>query len=62
MNRFKETLDELRQRPASKQIEELLPELPKIADPFAPTAPEGSNGNFKLPYSSDPEPIAERWK
>lgn len=62
MNRFKETLDELRQRPASKHIDELLPELPKIADPLVPMAPEGSNGGFKLPYSSDPPPIVEPWK
>jgi hypothetical protein len=59
--RFKETLDELRQRPAAKQTEKVLPVLPKIVDPNAP-ASEASNGSFKLPYSSDPEPIAEPWK
>jgi hypothetical protein len=62
MNRFKDTLDELRQRPEGKQVEDLLPELPNVVDPLVPTAPEGSNGNFKLPYSSDPKPIVEPWK
>lgn len=62
MNRFKDTLDALRQRPVAKQSEELLPELPKIADPRVPSVPEGSNGSFKLPYSSDPEPIVKPWK
>lgn len=61
MNRFKDTLDELRQRPAGKQVEDLLPEMPKVPDPLAPIAPEG-NGTFKLPYSSDPTPIVEPWK
>ena len=62
MNRFKETLDELRQRPEGKQIAELLPEFPKPIDSSAPNAPEGSNGAFRLPYSSDPKPIVEPWK
>jgi hypothetical protein len=63
MNRFKETLDELRQRPAGKQLVEILSELPKGAEqPVAPSAPEGSNGSFRLPYSSDPKPIVEPWK
>lgn len=61
MNRFKEVLDELRQRPAAKQAEEILPKLP-ICDPMGPAASEGSNDNFKLPYSSDPESIVEPWK
>lgn len=62
MNRFKEALDELRQRPEGKQAEDLLQQTPDVANPLAPIAPEGSNGNFKLPYSSDPKPIVEPWK
>jgi hypothetical protein len=61
MNRFKETLDELRQRPGAKQADELFPKLPDVRDPLVPKVPEGSDGNFKLPYSSDPDPIVEPW-
>lgn len=62
MNRFKDTLDELRQRRRCKQIDEMLLNLPKITDLLAPTVAEESNGGFKLPYSSDPTPIVEPWK
>ena len=62
MNRFKDTLDELRQRPAGKQAKDLMPDVPVVADPLAPPAPDEGNGQFKLPYSSDPEPIVEQWK
>lgn len=61
MNRFKEMLDELRQRPAAKQAEQALPVLPKMPEPAAPTTLDETNGSFKLPYSSDPEPLVEPW-
>ncbi len=60
MNRFKETLDDLRQRPGAKQLDKLL--LPELKEPSSQKAQDGKDVFVRLPYSSDPEPIVERWK
>jgi len=59
MNRFKDAMEKLSQRPAAKQAKEVLDSLPKNGrSGVEPSAPS----RFQLPYSSDPEPIEEAWK
>jgi hypothetical protein len=59
MNRFKDAIEELRQRPAAKQAQEILKNLPKNGR--LGIEPR-DRSRYRLPYSSDPEPIDEAWK
>ena len=57
MNRFRETMDELRKRSNVKDLKQLLPPM-QDEDAFAASA----DPEFGLPYSSEPPPIVEPWK
>lgn len=59
MNRFKEALDELRNRPDAKDLAKLLPTFPDRVDTKGVSADD--EPEFHLPYSSDPVSTVEPW-
>jgi hypothetical protein len=56
MNRFKETIDDLSKRRSGLVSDDLQKEGQKVD-----SIEEIEETRWKLPYSTDPEPIGEAW-
>jgi hypothetical protein len=60
MNRFRDVIEDVRRRAETdSNIKKLLDQF-KEATPIKQS--EATEQPFRMPYSSDPEPIGGRWK
>lgn len=61
MNRFRELMDDVRQRARANDATRHLVGEVETVEPQAEKA-DDKEPDFRMPYSSDPQPLEEPWK